>query len=59
MIAVDDLAWHKAQRYGTMIYDLERRQVIDLLPDNEHTTLEAWLSAHPDIQIIARDRKGG
>ena len=42
-----------------MICDLERRQVIDLLPDNEPTTLEAWLSAHPDIQIIARDRKGG
>lgn len=42
-----------------MICDLERRQVIDLLPDREPATVEAWLRAHPDIWIIARDRNGG
>src|SRR5690606_10675387 len=47
------------QRYGTMICDLERRQVIDLLPDREPATVEAWLRAHPGIRIIARDRNGG
>lgn len=59
VIGIDDWAWRKGQRYGTMICDLERRQVIDLLPDREPATVEAWLRAHPDIQIVARDRNGG
>lgn len=42
-----------------MICDPERRQVIDLLPDREPATVEAWLRAHPDIHIVARDRNGG
>lgn len=32
VIGIDDWAWRKGQRYGTIICDLERRQVIDLLP---------------------------
>ena len=59
VIGIDDWAWRKGQRYGTMICDLERRQVIDLLPDRESATVEAWLRAHPGIQIIARDRNAG
>lgn len=59
VIGIDDWAWRKGQRYGTMICDLERRQVIDLLPDREPATVEAWLRAHPGIRIIARDRNGG
>ena len=59
VIGIDDRAWRKGQRYGTMICDLERRQVIDLLPDREPATVEAWLRAHPGIRIIARDRNGG
>ncbi|WP_323811299.1 transposase, partial [Yoonia sp. 67-2] len=42
-----------------MICDLERRRVIDLLPDREPATVEAWLRAHPEIEIVARDRNGG
>lgn len=34
-IGIDDWAWRKVQRYGTLICDLERRRVIDLLPDRE------------------------
>jgi transposase len=33
VLSVDDWAWRKKQRYGTMLMDLERSQVIDLLPD--------------------------
>ncbi len=59
VIGIDDWAWRKGQRYGTMICDLERRQVIDLLPDREPATcVEAWLRARPGIGIIARDRNG-
>jgi transposase len=59
VIGIDDWAWKRGQRYGTVVCDLERRCIIDLLPDRDPATLDAWLSAHPSIEIIARDRGGG
>lgn len=58
VVGIDDWAWRRGQRYGTLICDLEKRRVIDLLPDREPATVEAWLHAHPEIEIVARDRNG-
>jgi transposase len=59
VIGIDDWAWKRGQRYGTAICDLQRHRIIDLLPDREPATLDAWLAAHPGIAIVARDRGGG
>lgn len=59
VIGIDDWAWRKGHRYGTVICDLERRVVVDLLPDREPATVAAWLARMPTIEIIARDRGGG
>ena len=56
VVGVDDWAFHKGHRYGTIVVDLERRKAIDLLPDREPAPLEAWLTAHPGVEIITRDR---
>lgn len=59
VVGIDDWAWRRGQRYGTLICDLERHRVIDLLPDREPATVEAWLRRHPHIESVARDRNGG
>jgi hypothetical protein len=33
--------------------------VIDLLLNREPATVEAWLRAHPQVEVVARDRNGG
>ena len=59
VIGIDDWAWRRNQRYGTIICDLERRKTIALLPDREPATAQAWLSDQPQIAVVARDRGGG
>jgi transposase len=41
VLSVDDWAWRKKQRYGTMLMDLERSQMIDLLPERSADSLRA------------------
>ena len=58
VIGIDDWAWRRNQRYGTLVCDLERRHVVCLLPDREAGTAEAWLAGQPQITVVARDRSG-
>lgn len=56
---IDDWAFRRNHRYGTIVCDLERRRIVALLPDREIATVRAWLSDHPGIRFVSRDRGGG
>ncbi len=58
ILGIDDWAWKKGQTYGTILVDLELRRPIELLPDRSTETVEAWLRAHPEVEIVSRDRGG-
>lgn len=55
-VGIDDWAWRKGHHYGTIVVDLERHKVVDLLPDREADTVAQWLAEHPEIEVVSRDR---
>ena len=56
VVGLDDWAYKPGESYGTIVVDLERHRVIDLLPDRRAETVSAWLGQHPEIEVISRDR---
>jgi transposase len=56
VIGLDEWAWRRGRRYGTMIVDLERNKVLDLLPDRDAGSVAGWLRRHPGVEVVARDR---
>ena len=56
VLGIDDWAWRKGHRYGTILCDLERGKVVDLLPDRSAESTAHWLRTHPGTEIVSRDR---
>jgi transposase len=55
---IDDWSWRKGRTYSTIIIDLERREVVDVLADRTTTGTAQWLDQHPEVEIVSRDRCG-
>ena len=59
VIGIDDFAWRRGHSYGSIVVDLERRKVIDILPDRQRDTIMAWLKENRQVRVICRDRGPG
>jgi transposase len=58
VLGVDDFAFKKGSTYGTILVDLERHGVVDLLPECSQESLVAWFESHPgaEVEVASRDR---
>jgi transposase len=57
-VGIDDFAWKRGLRYGTVLIDLASHCIIDILPDRETERVKTWLESHPEIEVGSRDRGG-
>jgi transposase len=55
-VGIDEWAWKKGHHYGTLLVDLEKQRVVQLLADRSAETSKAWLRKHPEIDLVSRDR---
>lgn len=55
-VGIDDFALRKGHTYGTILIDLERGRVIDILDGRDGSAVRDWLKAHPGVEVITRDR---
>jgi transposase len=56
VVSVDEWCLQRGRTSGAILVDLERHQVVDLLPDREADTFATWLQSQPQIRVISRDR---
>jgi transposase len=56
VVGLDDWAIRKGHRYGSIMVDHETGRVIELVKGRLDEDIEPWFAAHPEIEIVTRDR---
>lgn len=56
VVGLDDWAIRKGHRYGSMIVDQETGRVVELVKGRLAEDIQPWFAAHPEVEIVTRDR---
>ena len=54
-VCIDDFAMKKRNTYGTVMVDIETKNIIDLLGSREINDVIEWLKTYPNLKIVSRD----
>jgi transposase/DNA-binding CsgD family transcriptional regulator len=55
-LGIDDFSFRRGRTFGTILVNLEKHQVMDLLDDRSSKTAADWMRSHPEIAYVSRDR---
>ncbi|MEV5413468.1 ISL3 family transposase [Thermopolyspora sp. NPDC052614] len=58
VLGIDDRAKRRGHSYATILINMATSRPIDILDDRTADAVTTWLSGHPEIQVIRRDRAG-
>jgi transposase len=58
ILSVNDFSFRRGRSWGTVLVDLERHQLVDVLPDRSSETFASWLTQPPGVEVVSRDRSG-
>lgn len=56
VVGVDDFGFRKGNASGTILVDLERHKIVDLLQGHSTELIEQWLRQRPGVEVASRDR---
>jgi len=56
VLGVDDFGFKRGNASGTIMVDLERHKIVDLLQGHSTELIAHWLRQHPGVEVVSRDR---
>ncbi|HEU5378129.1 MAG TPA: ISL3 family transposase [Ktedonobacteraceae bacterium] len=56
VLGIDDFSFKRGRKFGTILVDLVRHQVIDLLAERSSQSAADWMRQHPEFAYVSRDR---
>ena len=54
-VCIDDFAYRKRYRYGTVMVDAEGHRIVDMLPSRDSAEVTQWLKTFPNLSVVSRD----
>ena len=58
VLGIDDFALRKGRVYATILIDAGTGRRVDVLEGRTAGVVEAWLRAHPGVEVVTRDGSG-
>ena len=56
VLGIDDFSFQRGRRFGTILVDLQRHQMIELLDERSPESSANWMRGHPEMNYVSRDR---
>ncbi len=55
-LGIDDFAFRRGRKFGSILVDMQSHKVIDLLPDRKAETAKAWMKGHHSVNPFVRKK---